>query len=45
MFDVEYSMQSEVEALFGWDAKPLQSGIDKTRSRWRRHLDHAKSAD
>jgi hypothetical protein len=23
MFDIEDGMQSEVEALFGWDAEPL----------------------
>ena len=45
MFDVEYSMQSEIKALLGRDAKTLQTGIDKAGSRGRRHLDHAKRAD
>ena len=45
VFDIEDCVQSEVEALFGWDAEPLQPGINKTRSCWRRHLDHAESTN
>src|ERR1044072_8491457 len=45
MFDIQNGMQGEIDALFRGNAQALQTRVDKSGPRGRRHLDHAERAD
>src|SRR3954469_11073168 len=45
MFDIQNGVQGEINALLRGNAQALQTRVDKSGPRGRRHLDHAKRAD